>query len=334
MSVFVTGLQEVSAGLIPNDDSLSDIDSIFRFYQSLNSTANSKKTGANISWGSQDVQSKNSYSENEGGETRHGPQDTQIGNIYPDNPDGTNVYGPILVQKNNVYHGTGKKVQYGAHVTQIGNVYPKNPGKKDIYAPVVIQEGNIYPENSGNNTVLGTIVNQINNTYPKSVEANKDALRPIIHQSRNVYPPTSKPNSVVGGDVEEKGSRLHPSQDHHERLFGGMSIGMEKREHEEIKRIIYYHLRTDQPASKRCLNGMMDSERLHQIENLYLEVKTQVDQLEALRKINHYRRTLCDTIKNQCSKNDDLRKWIGRTRRIVMKSVKISRERWESLRKC
>ncbi len=333
MSVFVTGLQEALAGLIPNDDPLSDIDSIFRFYKSLNMTK-PKKTGANISWGSQDVQSGNVYSAKEGEETRYGSQDTYIGNIYPDNPDGTNVYGPILVQKNNVYHGTGKKVQYGPSVTEIGNVYPKNPGKKDIYAPVVIQEGNIYPENSGNSTVLGTTVNRIHNTYPKSVEANKDALKPIIYQSENVYPPTSKTDSVVGAHVEKTGSRFHPSQNHEKRPFSGMSIGMVRKEHEEMKKIIYYHLRTDQPASKRCLNGMMDSERLDQIENLYLEVETQVNQLVALQKINFYRKILCDTIENQCSKNDDVRKWIGRTKWIVMKSAKISRERWESLRKC
>ncbi len=343
MSLFVTGPQNVSAGSLPKinpagdlkiNDPFPDIDSIVHFYGTLNNKTNPKKTRANISWGSQDVQSGNVYSAKEGEETRYGSQDTYIGNIYPDNPDGTNVYGPILVQKNNVYHGTGKNALYGASVTQIGNVYPKNSGEKDIYAPVVIQEGNIYSENSGGSTVFGVIVNQINNTYPKSVEANKDALKPIIYQSGNVYPPTSQTNSVVGAVVREEGSRFHPSQGHHERPIAGMTPDMVMRQYKEIKRIIDYHLRTDQPTSKRCTDGMMDLKKLDQIESLYLTVETPPAQLKALQEINRNRKIICESIGNQCSKHADMQKWIASSKQIVMKSTEQSRERWESLQKC
>nr|ABK57015.1 hypothetical protein GIP_L1_00290 [Glyptapanteles indiensis] len=336
-------LQNVSAGLVPKinpagdlkiDDPFPDIDSILRFYGTLNNKTNSEKTGANISWGSQDVQSDNDYSKDDGGETLYGSRDIQIGNIYPENPDGTNVYGAIVVQKNNVYHGTGKNVLYGASVTQIGNVYPENSGEKDIYAPVVIQEGNIYPENSGDSAVFGAIVNQINNTYPKSVEANKDALKPIIYQSGNVYPPTSQTNSVVGAVVKEEGSRFHPSQGHHERPIAGMTIDMVIRQYKEIKRIIDHHLRTDQPTSKRCTDGMMDLKKLDQIESLYLTVGTLPAQLKALQEINRNRKIICDSIGNQCSKHADMQKWIASSKQIVMKSTERSIERWESLQKC
>lgn len=99
-----------------------------------------------VTFGSEDVQSGNTYSHRSGGEIRYGPLDIHTGNTYPENPHGTNVYAPILIQKNNTYQGGNDKVAYGVTFRRYNNVYPKNSGIDDIYDPVVVQSNNIYPK--------------------------------------------------------------------------------------------------------------------------------------------------------------------------------------------
>ncbi|XP_074107427.1 uncharacterized protein LOC141532807 [Cotesia typhae] len=148
----------------------------------------SNKTGQVNYFGSRTYESNNVYEGIDDKDVVYGSRDVNTGNSYSDNPNGTNVYGPILVQQNNTYRGKHKSAQYGARVTQIGNRYPEHPGKNDIYTGVVVQTGNTYSENPENETFPAIIINQSNNTYPKSIENNKDALKPIIHQSGNFYP--------------------------------------------------------------------------------------------------------------------------------------------------
>ena len=225
-------------------------------------------------------------------------------------------------------------ISFGSRDVGIGNSYFDNPDGTNICGPVVNQTNNAYPKNNGENRLFAAVVYQTNNTYLGELRGNENALNPTIHQNGNVYPSTSGNNSIIGTVVNRSGNSFHPFQDHHKKSSSGIAIGMVKRKHEDMERIIFHYLHINQPTSKRCANGITDLRILNQIDSLHLEIKTQIAQLKTLKQINHHRKIICDTIENQCSKQDYVRKWIANSRPIVMQNTEQSRKRWKSLQTC
>ncbi|CAG5092385.1 Similar to cc_bv2.7_31.4 [Cotesia congregata] len=244
-----------------------------------------------------------------------------------------NYFGSRTYQRNNVYGANdGKGTVYGSQDVQIGNSYSGDPDATNVYGPILVQENNTY-RGKNENAQYGASVSRAGNSYDHNRGKN-DIYDPIIIQSNNTYHDNIKNNSVLEADVKPSGHDHSPSQ-HHPVLIGAhVGLGMKIKEHEEMKTIIFNNLKTDQPSSKRCANGMVNSERLDEINSLYLEVETQIAQLRALKEINHNRKIICNTIPNQCSKHDRVRHWIARSRQIVTTNANRSKTRWESLRRC
>nr|QZB49092.1 BV-like protein [Cotesia vestalis bracovirus] len=243
-----------------------------------------------------------------------------------------NYFGSRTYQKDNVYEGIDKKhAVFGSRDVQIGNSYSGDPDATNVFAPILVQENNTY-RGKNTNAQYGASVVRSGNSYPHN--SGKNIFDPIVIQSNNTYEDNIKNSSTLKPEVKPSRHNHHPSQHVHDLSASHIGLGMQIKEHEEMSKIILNNLKTDQSSSKRCANGKMNSERLDDINSLYLEVQGQVAQLKALKRINRSRKLLCDAIPNECSKHDHVRRWIFRTRRIVMTKANQSKLRWESLRKC
>lgn len=343
LSCFVEGVQDVAGELDDNifsDDAFKIKDSIFngsslfgsRDLQIGNTVPES--TGGKNFFGSRNVQIGNDYSGIPEGKVLFGSEDVQIGNTYPENPQGTNMYGPTLIQRGNVYRGNGIDGKiFGPKVTQVGNTYPKTSGKGETYGPVVIQDGNVYSfKNLSGNHQFGAVVNQTNNIYPKAVDGNSELLKPIIIQKGNVFHDFPDKKSADFHPTEGYETAAGPSGDKINRYLP--TLVMMKRQHEGIMKIIDFHIRSDKSSSKRCADGMMDSERLDRIVTLKKDVEAELVLLKALVRIDRNRKVICDSLQDLCERHDEMRKWISSTKSVLATKTAKSRETWKSLWRC
>lgn len=243
------------------DDSPPDIDSILKTYGPLIDNKKPIKGKANISFGSQDVDTHNHYSGSNRGETRNGPLDIQIGNIYPENPDGRNIYGPTLIQGDNTYEGNNEKAMYGPTVIRSGNVYPKNSGKGSIDEPVLIQRDNIYP---------------------------------------NLHPVASQTHRAVEATDSQRRDNFDSPQGLYIKTEDRTKIDMAWRQFEDLKTTINDHLQIRHPTSTLCANSKEDLKELNKIGFMFRQVEPEAIPIEALKEIKRYRKMIYSSRAHRC----------------------------------
>ncbi|KAG8040025.1 hypothetical protein G9C98_001778 [Cotesia typhae] len=242
-----------------------------------------------------------------------------------------NYFGSRTVQKDNVYEGIDTKdVVYGSRDLQSGNSYSGDPDATNVFGPILVQENNIY-RGKNKNAQYGASVERSGNSYPHT---GKNIFDPIVIQSNNTYEDNIKNSTTHKPDVNSSRHNHHPSQHAHDFFSGHGRLGTDIKMCQEMSQIILEYLKTDQSFSTRCANDKMNSERLDDINNLYLNVQAQIAMLKALKIINRNRKLLCVNNPSGCSKRDHVRKWISRMRRNVTEKVNQSKMAWESLRKC